>query len=323
VSAVPLTFACALYDRMVPLYAGLVKPEGIELTFLVSEDHRDTFDRMGRNQEFDASEMSGTEYIARLAAGSSPIAAIPVFPSRVFGHGFIYVNRRAGIRSAKDVQGKRVGVPIYSMSTALWIRGMMHDEFGVDWSTVSWLEGSVEKPGSYGNPTLPSTMQVPRIDVNHSDRSLWELLVAGDIDVLIAPTTPSRFGDTDMVHRLFENHTELEIDYFRRTRIFPIMHVVALRRSTYEANPFIAKNLCRALERSKQLSYEWLAGVGAPRAGFPLIDTYWEETKRVFGADPWPYGVEANRQTLETWLRYIYQDGVTSRQLDIEELFVS
>jgi 4,5-dihydroxyphthalate decarboxylase len=304
VSAVPLTFACALYDRMVPLFAGLVKPEGIELTFRVSEDHRDTFDRMGRNQEFDASEMSGTEYIARLAAGHSPLAAIPVFPSRVFRHGFIYVNRRAGIRSAKDVQGKRVGLPIYSMSAALWIRGMMQDEFGVDWSTVSWLEGAVEKPGSHGSPTLPST-------------------IAGDIDVLIAPTTPSQFGNTDAVHRLFENHTELQKDYFRRTRVFPIMHVVALRRSTYEANPFIAKSLYRAFECSKRLSYEWLAGVGAPRAGFPLIDTYWEETKRVFGEDPWPYGVDANRQTLETWLRYIYQDGVTSRRLDVEELFVN
>ena len=193
----------------------------------------------------------------------------------------------------------------------------------MDWSTVSWLEGSVEKPGSHGSPTLPSTMQVPPIGVNHSDRSLWELLVAGDIDVLIAPTTPVQFGNTDAVHRLFENHAGLQIDYFRRTRVFPIMHVVALRRSTYEATPFIAKSLYRAFERSKDLSYEWLAGVGAPRAGLPLIDTYWEETKRVFGEDPWPYGVEANRQTLETWLRYMYQDGVTNRQLDVEELFVS
>ena len=318
-----LTLACPLYDRMVPLYAGRVKPFGIDLTFLAEEDHRSTFDRMGRDLAFDASEMSGTEYVARFAAGNSPLVAIPVFPSRVFRHGFIFVNRHAGIRTPKDIEGKRIGVSLYHMSAALWIRGMMEDEYDVDWTTVNWLEGAVEHAGSHGSPTVPSTMTVPRIEVNQSSASLWQLLVLGKIDALMAPSIPFQFGSDDAVRRLFENHADLERDYFRRSGVFPIMHVIALRRDRYEAHPFIAGSLYDAFDRSKTFAYESLDEVGAPRASLPLMDSYWEETKRVFGADPWPYGIEANRPTLETWTRYLHKDGMTTRRLSIEEIFVS
>lgn len=317
-----LTLACPLYDRMVPLYAGHVKPAGIELEFLAEEDHRAIFDRMGRDLAFDVSEMSGTEFVTRLAAGNSPLVAIPVFPSRVFRHGFIFVNRHAGIRTPKDVEGKRIGVPLYHMSAALWIRGMMQDEYGVDWSTVTWLEGAVERASHHGSPTVPSTLQAQRIEFNASGQSLWELLVAGKIDALMAPSMPFKFGHDDAVRRLFEDHAQLERDYFRRTGVFPIMHVVALRRDRFEAHPFIAKSLYDAFERSKELAYEALEEVGAPRAALPQLDSYWEETKRIFGNDPWPYGLENNRPTLEAWVRYLHQDGLTPRLLTIEELFV-
>jgi 4,5-dihydroxyphthalate decarboxylase len=134
---------------------------------------------------------------------------------------------------------------------------------------------------------------------------------------------PFEFGRDDAVRRLFENYGELEKDYFRRTGIFPIMHVIALRRDRYEAHPFIAKSLYDAFQRSKELAYEGLAEVGAPRATLPLMDSYWEETKAIFGADPWPYGLEPNRPTLEAWVRYLHQDGLTPRRLPIEELFVT
>ena len=318
-----LTFACSLYDRMVPLFAGRVQPEGIDLTFLAEEDVRHTFDRMGKDQAFDLSEMSGTELITRLDAGNSPLVAIPVFPSRVFRHSFLFVNHRAGIRTPKDLEGKRIGVPLYTMSAALWIRGVLRDDFGVDFSTVHWIQGAVDKPGGHGSPTLPPTIKVARLEQNQSGRTMWERLVAGEVDALIAPSIPERFGRDAEVVRLFEDYADVERDYFRRTKIFPIMHMIALRRDRFEAHPFIARSLFDAFERSKELAYEGIREVGALRAMLPLLPAYWEETKRIFGEDPWPYGIEANRPTLEALVRYLHADGLISRVLPIEDLFVS
>jgi 4,5-dihydroxyphthalate decarboxylase len=319
---VHLTFACALYDRMVPLYAGRVKPEGIDLTYLVSEDIRSTFDRMGRDQAFDLSEMSGTETITRLVAGNSPLVALPVFPSRAFRHGFIFINRASGIRTPKDLEGRRIGVPLYTMSAALWIRGMLQDDYGVDFGDVTWVQGALDHAGGHGNPTLPPNV-VARLEQNTTTKTMWERLCAGEVDAIISASKPEHFGEVDGVVRLFENYGEIEIDYFRRTKIFPIMHVVALRRDRYEEHPFIARSLFDAFVQSKELAYEGLREIGAPRAALPLMPWYWEETTRIFGADPWPYGIESSRPTLEALVRYLHREGVISRQVPIEELFVT
>lgn len=319
--ALPLTFACSLYDRMVPLFARRVQPEGIDLTFLPHEDVRDTFDRMGKNQEFDLSEMSGTELVTRHAAGGSPLVALPVWPSRVFRHSFIWINKKAGIAKPKDLEGKRIGVPLYTMSAALWLRGVLQDDYGVDFSAVHWIQGAVDKPGGHGSPTLPDTVKVAHLEPNTSAKSMWERLVDGEVDALMSATVPAKFGQDDSVVRLFENYPDVERDYFKRTRIHPIMHMIALRRDRYEANPFIARSLYDAFVRSKELAYEGLAEVGAPRAALPLITAYWEETKRIFGDDPWPYGIEANRATLETLVRYLHQDGLIPKIFSIEDIF--
>jgi 4,5-dihydroxyphthalate decarboxylase len=318
-----LTFACALYDRMVPLYAGRVHPEGIDLTFLAEEDIRSTFDRMGRDQAFDLSEMSGSELVTRLDAGGSPLVAIPVWPSRAFRHGFIFVRRAAGIRSPKDLEGRRIGVPLYTMSAAVWIRGMLREDYGVDFGEVTWVQGALDKPGAHGNPTLPPGLSVPRLEKNASAKTLFELLCDGEIDAIVSATLPEHFGATDAAVRLFENYGDVEVDYYRRTGIFPIMHMVALRRDRYDAHPFIGQSLYAAFERSKELAYEGLNEIGALRVLMPLLPYYWEATKRVFGDDPWPYGVEANRPTLEALVRYLRHDGLISRAIPIEELFVS
>jgi 4,5-dihydroxyphthalate decarboxylase len=318
-----LTFACALYDRMVPLYAGLARPEGIDLTFLASEDIRSTFDRMGRDQAFDLSEMSGSELITRLDAGGSPLVALPVWPSRAFRHGFIFVRRAAAIRSPKDLEGRRIGVPLYTMSAAVWIRGMLREDHGVDFGDVTWVQGALDKPGAHGNPTLPPGLIVPRLEKNTSAKTLYQLLCDGEIDAIMSATVPEHFGTTDAVGRLFEDYGDIEVDYYRRTGIFPIMHMIALRRDRYDAHPFIAKSLFDAFERSKELAYEGLNEVGAPRAMLPLLPYYWEATKRIFGDDPWPYGIEPNRATLEALVRNLHHEGLISRSIPIEELFVT
>ncbi len=319
--ALNLTFACGLYDQMGPLLAGLVKPEGIDLTFLVEHDPRVVFDRMGATQAYDAAEMSGTELVTRHAAGASPLIALPVFTSRVFRHSFLFVNRKAGIRTPKDLEGKRIGVPLYTMSAALWIRGMLTDEYGVDFGTVRWLQGAVDHVGTHGTPTLPPGLRVSNLEQNTSDRPLWDLLVAGEIDALMSATVPQKYGTTDAVGRLFEDYATEEERYYRKTGIFPIMHMVALRRKSYEEHPFIARALFEAFERSKDIARESLYETGAPHAMLPFLPAYIEETQRVFKGDPWVYGIEPNRVTLEAQQSYLHREGLIAKRFPIEELF--
>jgi len=180
----PLTFACGLYDRMLRLYTGEVQPRGIDLRFLANDEPRDIFDRMGGKFEFDASEMSSSEFISRFGTGHCPFVAIPVFASRLFRHGFIFFNRKAGIRTPKDLEGKRVGVPLYTMSAAIWIRGLLQHDYGVDLASIRWVQGALKKAGAHGSPTVAPLLKEPTIEINQSGKSLSELLADGDIDDL-------------------------------------------------------------------------------------------------------------------------------------------
>src|SRR6201996_4147711 len=181
--ALPITFACGLYDRMLALQTGDVKPDGIDLNFLVMDNPRDIFDRMSNRLEFDACEMSSSEYVTRFAAKKLPFVALPVFPSRVFRHGFIVVNRRF-VKSAKDLEGKRVGVPLYTQTAALFIRGLMQHDLGIDLSKIEWVQGAVNEPGGYGNPSVMPLLKPTNITINNSGKSLSELLEAGEIHAI-------------------------------------------------------------------------------------------------------------------------------------------
>ncbi|MGZ3297154.1 MAG: ABC transporter substrate-binding protein, partial [Xanthobacteraceae bacterium] len=177
---IPMTFACGLYDRMLALYTGEVQPEGIDLDFLAIDDPREIFDRMGKDLAFDACEMSSSEVISRHAAGRREMVALPVFPSRVFRHGFITVNRKA-VSTPKDLEGKRIGVPLYTQTAALFIRGLLQDEYGVDLSRVHWVQGATNSAESHGNPSAPPLLKPVSIEQNTSGRSLSQLLEAGEI----------------------------------------------------------------------------------------------------------------------------------------------
>ena len=181
---VAVTFACGLYDRMSALYTGEVKPEGIDLNFLAIDEPRQIFDRMGKNLDFDACEMSSSEVFSRLAAGRNEMVALPVFPSRVFRHGFITVNRKA-VKTPKDLEGKRIGVPLYTQTAAVFIRGLLQDEYGVDLSGVHWVQGATNSPDSHGNPSPPRLIKQVSIEQNASGRSLSELLERNDIQAII------------------------------------------------------------------------------------------------------------------------------------------
>lgn len=317
-----LRFGCGLYDRVIPLYSGEVRPEGIDFEFIGNDNPRDIFDKMAARQEYDAAEMSSSEFIAGTSAGTSPFVAIPAFMSRVFRHSFITINTKKGIKSPKDLEGRKVGVALYTMTAAVFIRGLLQNEYGVDLSTIQWVQGAIEKAGTHGTPTVPPLLKKINIVDNTGGKSLTELLSSGEIDAIAGATMPENFGEDPNIARLFPDFVEVEKDYYRRTKIFPIMHLVAIRKAVYEKHPEVAGSLYRALCESKRLALKKMDYTGALRSMLPWLPAHLEERKAAMGADPWPYGIEPNRETLDALTLYLYQQGITDRVMPVDKLFV-
>lgn len=320
-SGLPLTFACGLYDRMLPLYTKEVRPDGIDLNFLAFDSPREIFDRMSGAQEFDASEMSSSEFVCRLAAGNCPFVALPVFPSRVFRHSFIAVDRKV-IASPKDLAGQRIGVPLYTMTAAIFIRGLLQHDFGVDLSEVHWIEGALNEAKPHGHPTRLALARPVAIEANASGKSLSELIDAGEIAATIGTALPAAMRHNGDIVRLFPDYREREKDYYRRTRIFPIMHLVVIRRELYERNPFVATSLYRAFCQAKDLTLRRMRHLGTLQYMLPWMTAELEEIDEVFGADPWPYGIEPNRPTLQALVQYLAEQGLIAAPVPVEDLFV-
>jgi len=318
-TALPMTFACGLYDRMTALYTGEVRPVGIDLNFIAVNDPRALFDRMAARQEFDASEMSTSEYVSRSAAGKCPFVAIPAFPSRMFRHGFITVDSRM-VKTPKDLEGKRIGIQLYTMTAAVWIRGLLQHDHGVDLSTVQWVEGAMEEPKPHGNPTVLPPLKPVSIVANTSGKSLSELLEAGDIQAVVGADVPSAIRRVPHVKRLFPDFRAEEKAYYRRTKIFPIMHLVVLRREFHERHPFAATSLFNALEESRALARSRMRYLGALRYMLPWLPAELDEIDEVFGGDPWPYGIEPNRPTLEALVRFLADQSMIAAPVKLEDL---
>jgi 4,5-dihydroxyphthalate decarboxylase len=321
--SLPLTYASCRYDRIEPLRAGEVSVEGIDLNVIVFPSGRRIFDRMVGGEEFDASELSASEFISLTGNGKSAFVAIPVFPSRVFRHGYIFVNKRAGIRTPKDLEGRRAGLPLYTQTASIWLRGHLMHQFGVDIDKINWVQGAVETGGAHGNPhALPLLRPVP-IEINRSGRPLGELLAAGEIDAYLGSRKPPSFGTHPNVVRLLPNHRALERELYERERIFPIMHLVAIRRALYERHPWIANSLYAAFVESKRIARARLRYAGSLAAMLPWLQDELEEIDEVFpGGDPFPYGVEPNRPTLEALVRYMVEQHFIPQAMPIEQLFV-
>ncbi len=321
-SGLHLNFACGLYDRMLPLYTGEVQPEGIDLDYVAIDSPRDIFDRMAGGLEFDLAEMSSSEFISRKSVSKCPFVAIPVFPSRIFRHGFITINRGSGIRTPEDLEGRRIGVPLYTMTAAIWIRGHLQHEYGVDLSTIHWVQGSINSPGTHGNPSvLPLVKSVP-IEINESGKSLSQLLDEGAIDAIIGAELPLAIRHNPEIRRLFPDFREVEKKFYARTGIFPIMHLVAIRRDVYEKHPIIATSLYKAFCESKDRALAKMRYTGALRYMLPWMTADLDEIDEVFGGDPWPYGVAANTRTLEALVTYMVEQSVIAAPMRLAELFV-
>ena len=319
-SKLELSLACWSYDRTRALMDGRIRPEGIALNCL-DLPVEETFFRMLRHREFDLAEMSLSSYVVSLFREPRPFVAIPVFPSRFFRHSSIYVNAASGITTPKDLIGKRVGNPEYQMTAPVWIRGILAEHYGVPVKSATYFSGGEEQPGRQEKIALdlPPDIRVQRIGPR---QTLSAMLASGEIDALYTARMPSSFANGDgKVRRLFENYVEVEQRYFRDTRIFPIMHTVAIRREVYEANRWIAQSLFKAFCTAQREAYDDLYQTAALKTMLPWLIAHVEDTRREMGADFWPYGLEANRKTLATFLRYSYEQGLSKRLLRPEELF--
>ncbi|HEY6618231.1 MAG TPA: PhnD/SsuA/transferrin family substrate-binding protein [Steroidobacteraceae bacterium] len=298
---------------------GRVQVEGIEPIYVSIKSGPEIFARMIKNKEFDVSEMSASTYMSARTRGDFPFVAIPVFPSKSFRHSFIFINKKSGIRVPSDLMGRRVGMMGYGQTAAVWIRGMLEEDFGIDLRKVSWLEGGSDAPYVAGkNITLPAGIN---IEVIPDTVAMSDLLSRGEIDAMFGARHPASFGKTPDVIRLFPNYREIEQDYFRRTGIFPIMHTIVIREELYERHRWIAASLYKAFEEAKRLADRDMRFSGAMRYALPWLAHDIDEIDDLFNGDPFCYGVGANRASLSALARYLRNQGFIDRPIDVDAIF--
>ena len=318
-SKLRLTLSCWNYDRVRALADGRVQPGGIDLNFL-DLPVEETFFRMLRNREFEVAELSLSSYTVSLFREPRPFVAIPVYPSRSFRHSGIFVSVQSGIREPRDVIGKRSASPEFQLTAPVWSRGILQDEYGVAIDACEYWTGGQEQPGRDEKQKLDLPFRLHSIG---PDKTLSQMIATGEIDVLHSPRMPSTLHtQPDRVKRLFENYVEVEREYYRKTRIFPIMHVIAIRREVYDANRWIAMSLYKAFVEAQRICYAELYETAALRNMLPWMIAEIEWLKREMGDDWWPYGYARNRHVLDTFLRYHFEQGLSKRRVQPEELFV-
>ena len=318
----PITLACGLYDRTYGLHDGSVPVEGVDLNFLPMMPV-ETFRRQARHAEFDASEFSLSTFMILHARGDRRFVGFPVFPSRRFRHEHVWINVNSNIRSPADLKGKRVGVEEYIQTAALWIRGFLQDDFGVRDEDIDWYFGGYNEPDPHFAPRikteLPSRV---RATVIPGDQSIDAMLEFGALDAVFPKRPASFLRGSPNVARLFTNFREVEEEYFRRTHIFPIMHVVVVKRDIYEKHPWVMQALYKAFVYAKMLAIRRLTLSPPLHVTLPWLTAHVEDTRRIMGDDYWSYGLEENRHVLETAARHAWDQGLIKQPIHkVEELF--
>ena len=318
-----LTVGCGPYDRTEALRSGVVQPEGIDLTYIAIQSPPEIFARMIHKNSFDVSEMSTAVYLTRRAQGNFPFVALPIFPSRVFRHGFIFINTMAGIESPQDLKGKRVGVQEYRQTAAVWIRGLLQHEFGVAPETMRWFEGGVNAPRR-PDALMDLRPQEDNVTIEFipEGRTLSDMLSSGELDCVIGARQPASFGRNPNVARLFPNYREREKEYYRNTGIFPIMHTLVIQEPLYQRHPWIAESLYKAFDQAKAWCLEQMRFSGALRDMLPWLAADIEEMDELMGRDPWPYGLEPNQATLGALAQYLVDQSFIRKPISLEDMFV-
>jgi 4,5-dihydroxyphthalate decarboxylase len=316
-SGIPLTLAGGAYDRTVPLVDGRVRPRGVDLTYLAMPIE-EVFWRAFRHKEFDAAELSLGYYLTLTSQGNDNYVALPVFPSRFFRHGCVFVDAESPMASFADLAGATVGLPEYTMTACVWLRGLFKEEHGIKDTDIRWRFGGIEAPGRRDRADIVAPEGVDLQPIG-DDETLNDLLSERRLDAVISPRIPSGYFD-GKIRRLLPDYQAAEREYFHRTGIFPMMHVVALRSDIYERAPWIAASLYDAYQDAKKLTYDWLADINALPLSLPWYVEAWESTRKIFGPDPWVDGLEPNRAALELFCGYL-EDQRMVEKVDLDNAF--
>lgn len=314
-----LTLACGAYDRTRPVLDGRVAIEGVELQCFPMEPE-ECFARAFRSQDFDITELSGSSHLLTTARGDSHYIGIPAFVSRVFRHSAFYIRTDRGIRSPEDLRGRLVGLPEYQMTACLWARGILLDEYGVKPGEIRWRNGGQEQPGRTERTpiTLPPGIELQSIDAG---KTLSGMLEAGELDALVTARAPSCFvRGAPHIGRLFPDTRAAEEAYYRKTGMFPIMHLIGIRRSLVRQHPWLAASVMKAFEEARAIALHELGQVGTLAVMLPWLA---DDLKRATAVMPqlWPYGVGPNRKELDAMVRWARGDGLVAGEVAVEDLF--
>jgi 4,5-dihydroxyphthalate decarboxylase len=316
---VPLTIATTDYDHFRDFRLGLVKAEGVEATWLTL-GHHEIFSRFTFNREWEVSELSFAKFMAQVTRPDADIVGLPVYASRLFRFSSFYVNRNKGIKSAKDLRGKRIGVPEWAHTAAVYMRGWLMHEGGIALANIDWVQAGTNEKGRVEKVelTLPKGVKLTSMP----DKTLSGMIASGELDCVIIARPPDCFreGHPDVV-RLFPDFEAMEQDYYKNTGVYPIMHVIALRKSALDGRPWLARNLYNAFEESKRRSLERILDPAVSRYPVPWLANYARRMRDQFGGDPFPYGIDASRPTLELFLRYAQEQGIAHRLVAPEDIF--
>ena len=319
--ALKLSLSVCDYDRTRAIFDGRAPIEGCDVT-AINLEPEESFHRAFKFAEFDVTEVSMSSYTMTTARGDAHYIAIPAFVSRLFRHSSIYIRTDRGIARPQDLKGKTIGLPEYQMTANVWVRGILQDEYGVKPSDIKWRRGGLEEAGreERARINLPADVELVQVP---NDRTLSRMLAAGEIDGLVSARAPSCFlRGAPNVGRLFPNYPEVEAAYFKKTRIFPIMHAIGIRRSLVEAHPWLAVSVYKAFVKAKQIAMEELGQIGHLAVSLPWCVADYERARGALGADYWSYGATENRHVLEKLAQYSFDQGLSVRKLPFAEMFV-
>ena len=317
---IQLSIAMGDYDRTRPIHDGRVKIDGVTpTTMLLSPE--EMFFRVFRHEAFDVSEMSFSSYCVKLAAGDPSYIAIPVFLSRAFRHSSIYVRSDRGIERPADLRGRRIGIAEYQLSANVWVRGILEDDFGVKPSDITWVRGGMDAPGRPEKIKVALPADI-RIEMAPEGATLDGMLRSGEIDGFVGPRAPRCFdeGHRD-IRRLFEDGIATAAEYYERTRIFPIMHLLGLRRRLADAHPWLPGALLKAFSEAKRVAEAALADTSATKVTMPFVEDTLALSHRLMGNQIWSYGLADNLHVIEAFLDHHHRQGLSPRRLRAEELF--
>lgn len=318
-SKLQLSVAMGDYDRTRALFDGRVQIDGVDPVYMLLNPE-EMFFRSMRSQDFDITELSFSSYLVKHSQGACPYIGVPVFLSRAFRHTSIYV-RKDRIKRPEDLKGKRVGLPEYQLTANVWARAFLADDYGVKPSDVTWVRGGIDTPGRPEKIKLQLPPDV-KVESAPENTTISELLDRGEIDGFIGPRPPSPSAlKNPNIGWLFDDPTATAKDYYKRTGIFPIMHILAIRKTLAEQHPWLPAAALKAFTQSKAAALALLSDTSATKVTLPFVEEQIKAAKETMGEDYWPYGVEPARKTLEAFVRHHHAQGLSSRLVAVEELF--